>query len=161
MYGGNKSSLEEAIGLGLLPNDLKSYRQSHFVTFDLETLEKDQALNSKIDVEGVHKLASIGCASTLPAESRYFERRSSRAEDSTELVAEFLDHMFELEKLYIQTVPQEIKDAVPEEEEDEYYKNVGKTKRLENQLRKYLSMPILGYNSSKLICYKSHIIWSI
>ena len=86
MYGGNKSALEEAIELGILPDHLKSYRQSHFATFDLETLEQDLALNSKIEVEGVHKLASIGCASTLPAESRYFERRSSRAEDSTELV---------------------------------------------------------------------------
>ena len=115
--------------------------------FDLETLEQNLDLNTNIEVEGVLKLATIGCSSTLSTDCRYFERRSSRPEDSTELVAEFLDHMFELENQFIQTVPQEIRDAVPEE--DEFQENEGEEIRLESQLRKYLSMPIYGYNSSK------------
>ena len=149
MYGGDSTALEEAIAKALIPNHLSSYRQCEFVIFDLETLERDQALDTKIEIEGVHKLASIGCASTLSTDSGYFERRSSRPEDSTELVAEFLDHMFELEKLYIQTVPAEIKDAVPDDDDDDFEENVGEIKRIQRDLKKYLTMPILGYNSSK------------
>ena len=150
MYGGDSTALEEAIAKALIPNHLLSHRQREFVIFDLETLERDQALDTKIEIEGVHKLASIGCASTLSGDSRYFERRSSRPEDSTELVAEFLDHMFELEKQYIVTVPIEIRDAVPEE--DEFEQKFGGEKQTEDKLRKYLTMPIYGYNSGKFSC---------
>ena len=149
MYGGDLTALEEAIKLGMVSDKLKSFRQKQVVIFDLETLEKDIALNTNIEVEGVLKLVSIGCASTLSTESRYFERKSSLPEHSTELVGEFLDHMFELEKLYIQTVPAEIKDAVPDDDDDDFEENVGEIKRIQRELKKYLTMPILGYNSSK------------
>ena len=85
MYGGDLSALEEAIKLGMVSDQLSSFRQKQVVIFDLETLEKDIALNTNIEVEGVLKLVSIGCASTLSTESRYFERKSSFPEHSTEL----------------------------------------------------------------------------
>ena len=149
MLGGGLNEIQEAIEHGMLPVSMVNFRQKHLVVFDSETLEQDMNLNTNMEVEGVLKIVSIGCASTLPIPSRYFERKSSAPADSTVLIKEFLDHLFDLEKLYIQTVPEAIVDAVPDED-DEFAEHCGVTKQIERNLRKYLTMPIYGYNSGKL-----------
>ena len=113
-------------------------------------------------MNGVHKVISIGASSSLPVSDKYFARKSSAPEHSTELVAEFLDWLFEVEKIYRTTVPGEILDAFPDEDE-EFTNDVCDKVKVERELRKYAAMPVYGYNSGKSIqygpYYMAHIIY--
>ena len=51
-------------------------------------------------------------------------------------------------EVYHKTIPEDILDAVPEEDE-EYSENVCEKIKVERQLRKYSAMPVYGYNSGK------------
>ena len=57
-----------------------------------------------------------------------------------------------MEKVYRSTVPEEILDAFPDED-DEYTSDVCDKVRAERELRKYAAMPVYGYNSGKSIQY--------
>ena len=67
----------------MIPEELKSYRQEQFVIFDLESGERESDLDTKMEVNGVHKVISIGASSSLPVEDKYFARKSSAPEHST------------------------------------------------------------------------------
>ena len=129
----------------MIPEDLVDYRQENFCVFDLETAERESTLDTEMEVSGVHKVISIGVSSSLPVESKYFERKSSAPVHSTELVAEFLNYLFEDEKIYRTTIPEAILDAFSEK--DEYSDDVCDKVMVERELRKYAAMPVFGFNS--------------
>ena len=151
-YGASKNCLHTAVDYGMIPEELKDYRQEQFVIFDLESGERESDLETKMEVNGVHKVISIGASSSLPVDDKYFARKSSAPEHSTELVSSFLDWLFDVEKVYRTTVPEEILDAFPDED-DEYTSDVCDKVRAERELRKYAAMPVYGYNSGKSIQY--------
>ena len=132
----------------MIPEELKDYRQEEFVIFDLESGERESDLETKMEVNGVHKVLSIGASSSLPVGDKYFERKSSAPEHSTELVSDFLDWLFEVEKIYRTTIPDEILEAIPDKD-DEYSNDVCDKQRVERELKKYAAMPIYGFNSGK------------
>ena len=134
-----------AIEYGMIPEDLADYRQENFCVFDLETAERESKLDTEMEVNGVHKVISIGVSSSLPIESKYFERLSSAPIHSTELVADFLDYLFEAEKIYRSTIPKAILDAFSDI--DEYTDDVCDKVLVERELRKYAAMPVFGFNS--------------
>ena len=145
----------------MIPEELKDYRQEQFVIFDLESCERECELDTVMEVNGVHKVISIGASSSLPVGDKYFERKSSAPGHSTELVSDFLDWLFEVEKVYRTTVPEEILDAFPDED-DEYTGDVCDKVKVERELRTYAAMPVYGYNSGKSIqydpYYMAHVI---
>ena len=132
----------------MIPEELKDYRQEEVVIFDLESGERESDLETKMEVNGVHKVLSIGASSSLPVGDKYFERKSSAPEHSTELVSDFLDWLFEVEKIYRTTIPDEILEAIPDKD-DEYSNDVCDKQRVERELKKYAAMPIYGFNSGK------------
>ena len=152
MYGGPENVIQNAIEQGILPDTLTGYVQKNLVTYDLETLEQqDVHLDTKIQIDGVLKVVSIGVASTLQMPERYFERRSSLPQSAGELVTEFMDHLFELEALYYQTIPDEIKNIEDDDDEKESFQVECEKKSLKSKLRNICCMPVFGYNSGKWI----------
>ena len=156
MYGGVENVIQKGIENGIIPETLAGYVQENVVVFDLETLEQqDVHLDTKIQIDGVLKVVSIGVASTLPLPERYFERSSSLPESAGVLVSEFMEHLFELEELFYQTVPDELKNIEDDdelkniEEDKESYEIESDRKSLKDQLRNMCVMPVLGYNSGK------------
>ena len=142
----------------MIPADLADFRQEHCCVFDMESTERKADLNTTIEINAVQKVVCIGVSSSLPIQSKYFVRKSSAPIHSTELVTAFVDFLFEAEVVYHATIPEDILDAVPEEDE-EYSENVCEKIKVERQLRKYSAMPVYGYNSGKLcIFYMAHII---
>ena len=144
-----KNTIHSAVEYGMIPEELKNFRQENFVVFYLESTETEMPLNTSMDIDGVHKVVSIGVSSSLPVQDQYFVRKSSSPQHSTELVAEFLDFLFETEKIYRETVPKVILDAVSDDVD--FNDDVCDKVRVERELRKYLSMPVYGYNSGKYI----------
>ena len=132
----------------MVPEEFKDYRQKDFVVFDLESGEKESDLETKMEVNGIHRVMSIGASSSLPVNDKYFARKSSAPEHSTELVSDFMDWLFEVEKVYRTTVPEEILEAIPDED-DEYTNDVCDKIRIGRELKKYAAMPVYGYNSGK------------
>ena len=132
----------------MVPEELKDYRQKEFVVFDLESGERDSDLETKMEVNGIHRVMSIGASSSLAVDDKYFARKSSAPEHSTELVSDFMDWLFEVEKVYRTTVPEEILKAIPDED-DEYTNDVCEKIRIGRELKKYAAMPVYGYNSGK------------
>ena len=132
----------------MVPEEFKDYRQTEFVVFDLESGEKESDLETKMEVNGIHRVMSIGASSSMAVDDKYFARKSSAPEHSTELVSDFMDWLFEVEKVYRTTVPEEILKAIPDED-DEYTNDVCDKIRIGRELKKYAAMPVYGYNSGK------------
>ena len=132
----------------MVPEEFKDYRQKEFVVFDLESGEKESDLETKMEVNGIHRVMSIGASSSLPVNDKYFARKSSAPEHSTELVSDFMDWLFEVEKVYRGTVPEEILEAIPDED-DEYTNDVCDKIRIGRELKKYAAMPVYGFNSGE------------
>ena len=132
----------------MVPEEFKDYRQKDFVIFDLESGEKESDLETKMEVNGIHRVMSIGASSSLAVGDKYFARKSSAPEHSTELVSEFMDWLFEVEKVYRTTVPEEILEAIPDED-DEYTNDVCEKIRIGRELKKYAAMPVYGFNSGE------------
>ena len=132
----------------MVPEEFKDYRQTEFVVFDLESGEKESDLETKMEVNGIHRVMSIGASSSMAVDDKYFARKSSAPEHSTELVSDFMDWLFEVEKVYRTTVPEEILKAIPDED-DEYTNDVCDKIRIGRELKKYAAMPVYGFNSGK------------
>ena len=147
-YGATKNCLHAAVEYGMVPEEFKDYRQKEFVVFDLESGEKESDLETKMEVNGIHRVMSIGASSSLPVNDKYFARKSSAPEHSTELVSDFMDWLFEVEKVYRGTVPEEILEAIPDED-DEYTNDVCDKIRIGRELKKYAAMPVYGFNSGE------------
>ena len=163
LYGKISNTLENAIDFGLLPESFKDYRQSRFATFDCETLESEHDAD---DVDGVLKICSIGFASNISNTDRFFVRTSSNAAAGSVLVEEFIDHMFNVETQFYESLPNEIKTAL--EQLDERVQTKFSSERTDIQsllyhLRKYTEFPIFGFNNGKyfIISYHmTHMIWN-
>ena len=125
---------------------MADFRQENFMVWDLETLECDDEVNTNIQVEGVLKVASIGVASSFGMPEKYLERKSSDPEHSIELVSDFLDYVFEAEKMFYQTIPEEIRNI---EHDLDYAEAKCEKVRVRRGLKKFTTMPIFGYNSCK------------
>ena len=132
----------------MVPEEFKDYRQTEFVVFDLESGEKESDLETKMEVNGIHRVMSIGASSSMAVDDKYFARKSSAPEHSTELVSDFMDWLFEVEKVYRTTVPEEILKAIPDED-DEYTNDVCDKIRIGRELKKYAAMPVYGFNSGE------------
>ena len=151
MYGGLENIIQNAIEHGIIPSTMSGYVQDNLVVYDLETLEQqDRYLDTKIQIDAVLKVVSIGVASTLQMPERYFERRSSLPQSAGVLISEFMEHLFELEELYYQTIPDEIKNIDDDDDEKESFQVESEKKSLKSKLRNICTMPVMGYNSGKL-----------
>ena len=163
-YGGKEGYLQELIDGCWLPASFSNYRNKKFAIYDIETLEEnpkdflDEEESQDRPVKAYLKLATIATSSNF-ADSQYFERKTSKAEDEQELVDRFMDHLFELAKLhYDQNVPTQIKKAADKIQtmlDAEYRKPFKdrrmwltmKLNRLKMKLHKYLILNVYGYNS--------------
>ena len=139
--------LKNAITSGKLPQSLINFRQMNIGVFDIETLEEEPVDDS---VDGVLRIASIGFATNLPACNRFFIRKNSHPNSATILVEEFWDHCFEVEKMFYNQIPADIKTAL--EKLDQSAKTKFSKERTEKQsmlyhLKRYTEFPIFGYNS--------------
>ena len=105
-------------------------------------------------MDGVLKICSIGFASNIPNADRFFVRTSSHAAAGSAVVREFIEHMFDVETQFFESIPDEIKLAL--EQLDERVKTKFSSERTEIQnllyhLRKYTEFPIFGFNNGKSI----------
>ena len=142
--------LKNAITSGLLPESFVNYRQMNIGVFDIETLEEEPP--EEMDVEGILRIASIGFASNLPACNRFFIRKNSHPSSAIHLLEEFLNHCFEVEKLFNSQIPKDIKLALKDLDDSTKTKfSTGRTQKqnMLYNLKKYLEFPIFGYNSGK------------
>ena len=149
IYGILSNNLSKSIELGLLPQSFVNYRQTKFGVFDCETLESE---NDADDVDGVLKICSIGYASNLPNGDRYFVRTSSAPKAGSVVVEEFLDHLFNCEEQFYETVPEEIKDALMDLDERVQAKFSSERTEIQNLLRslkKFTEFPVFGFNNGK------------
>ena len=120
-----------------------------FGCYDIETLESEHDAD---DIDALLKTCSIGFASNIPNTDRFFVRRSSHPVAGSDVVEEFLSHLFSVETQYYESIPDEIKLAL--EQLDERVQTKFSTERTEIQnllyhLRKYTEFPIFGFNSGK------------
>ena len=117
--------------------------------FDCETLESEHEAD---DVDGVLKICSIGYASNLPNTDRFFVRTSSAPKAGSIVVEEFLDHLFECEEKFYDSIPEEIKKALNDLDERIETKFSSERTEIQNLLRslkKFTEFPIFGFNSCK------------
>ena len=141
--------LKNAVTSGLLPESFVNYRQMNIGVFDIETLEEP---SEDEDVEGILRIASIGFASNLPACNQFFIRKNSHPSSAIRLLEEFLNHCFEVEKLFNSQIPKDIKLALKDLDDSAKTKfSTGRTQKqnMLYNLKKYLEFPIFGYNSGK------------
>ena len=126
---------------------MSNFRQEHFIVWDLETMESEDEVRTNIQVDGVLKVASIGVASSFSMPEKYFERKTNAVEHGLELVSDFLDYMFEAEKFFHRTIPEEIRKV---QQDKEFSEAKCQKVRVKRSLKKYTTMPIYGYNSCEL-----------
>ena len=150
-YGKPVDVLKNAITSGILPESFVNYRQMNIGVFDIETLEEEPP--EEEDVEGILRIASIGFASNLPDCNRFFVRKNSHPSSAIYLLEEFLNHCFEVEKLFNSRIPKDIKMALKDLDDSAKTKfSTGRTQKqnMLYNLKKYLEFPIFGYNSGNL-----------
>ena len=100
----------------------------------------------------------LSVSTNLPVETKCFIRKTSESQSGLELIAEFINHLWSLEELYHQSIPQEIHDAIERlERETDVRNKFSKDKTLKNfwksSLKKYIPLPCFGFNSGKHIDY--------
>ena len=88
--------LSQLIENEILSEDLRGFTVDHFLTFDIEVIQKD------VDGQQLLSPISIGVGSTFAPEM-YFERKSSSPADGDVMVAEFMDYLVEVYSLYQST----------------------------------------------------------
>ena len=152
-YGGDQSPLEMAVEMGLLPEQFKNYRQKYFVTWDIESLEQKPDVHEDTIVEALQNVVSISVSSNLPVEDQYFVRSSSEPVAATELIKQFIDHLFKLEEKLQEMIPPEIAQAIAKLEEliisRKFSKNQLKLKTIQTYLKQCYTLPCYGFNSAK------------
>ena len=162
-YGGAEKLLNLAINFQLLPQSFKKYRQQFFSTYDIETLEYPDECVAQ-GQQAVLKIASIAMSSNLPnVKSECWIRKSSKPEHGTEVIHQFLDRLFALEKLYYDNLPDEIKAArimLEEMEEEKFSQNKTKMKRLKKLVKKYHAFAIYSFNGGEFIPYNFMVPFS-
>ena len=100
----------------------------------------------------------MALASNLPnQESVFYLRESSEPKMVYKMVQDFLLHIFKLQELLMDYIPAEIKRAIKKidyklkNSKNKFWK--GKTKDYQQLtlLRKFTTLPVYGFNSSKVI----------
>ena len=141
-YGGNETIMDEIVDKGYLPENFRSFKSSNIATFDIETVQLEEAV----------KTISIAVGSNLDS-VHYFERKSSDPEDYQKLVNEFMAYLLELQQLI--EVPSEIEEAIVKMDEQleelklDYGPKRSKIVQMRSHLQKYLQLHTFGFNSSK------------
>ena len=152
-YGGAQSPLESAVAMELLPEKFSNFRQKYFVTWNIESLEQKPAIHEESIVEALQNVVSISVSSNLPVDDQYFVRRSSEPEAATELIKNFIDHLFKLEEIFQELIPTEISEAIAKLNEMIISTNFSKTQLREKSILTYLkqfyTLPCYGFNSAK------------
>ena len=165
--GNERKVIDELIENTALTSDLRDYRVTKFVVYDIETLEESPSdyVNDQGDenryVQAYLKLATIATASNIDGdEPRYFERLTSNPKDEQNLVNLFMDHLFDLTKKHKESIP-----AAMKQEFNNLNMKIGleykKPKKLrslkqlmtwqrhKNQLASFMVLNVYGFNSSK------------
>ena len=145
--------LEFAISLGYLPASFKDYRHTHIVAWDIEALETKGPIVEDSIVEALQNIVSVSVASNLPVSNVYFVRETSEPQASVALVKSFLDHLFKLEEIHTQLIPDEIDQAIIQLNSDVFTNKFSKTqcklKKLLNYLKRYQILPCYAFNGSR------------
>jgi len=165
LLGNEKRVMDELIEYTGLTSNMRDYRVTNFIVYDIETLEQSPAEYVDDDegrnVKACLKLATIATASNIDGdEPRYFERYSSEPEDEQDLVNQFMEHLFELVKKHEKTVPREIREELMDlsmkiSKEYKKPKEKRQTKQLmiwnrsKRQLMSFMKLNVYGFNSSK------------
>ena len=165
--GNGKKTMDELIENTGLTSDLRDYRVTKFVVYDIETLEECPCdyINDNSDenrnVQAYLKLATIATASNLDGdEPRYFERLTSNPTDEQKLVNQFMDHLFELVKKHKESIPGAIKQEFNnlnmkiglefmKPKKLRRFKQLMTWQRHKNQLASFMVLNVYGFNSSK------------
>jgi len=166
VLGNEKRVMDELIENTGLTSNIRDYRVTNFIVYDIETLEQSLAEYEDDDdedrnVKAFLKLATIATASNIDGdEPRYFERYSSEPEDEQELVNRFMDHLRSLVKKHEKTVPTEIRKELTDlsmkiskeykkPKEKRHAKQLMIWNRSKRQLMSFLKINVYGFNSSK------------
>ena len=106
--------MDELIELGILPESYKSYRQTTFGVFDIETLQTSVEADecNSLVYEAIQIPVSIGFSSNVSGyEEKYFVRSSSDPEAGFEMVKQFLDYLEQVQSKFVDSIPTEITEA--------------------------------------------------
>ena len=148
-YGGGEDLMNFAIESNILPKKFKQYRQRFLSTYDIETLEYPNDCVAQ-GQQAVLRIASIALSSNLPGvKDQCWIRKSSSPEHGKEIIHQFLDRVFELEQIYYENLPKEIKAAlIYLEEMDEAKFSYTKTKmsQLKDLMKKYHAFSVYSFN---------------
>ena len=97
-------------------------------------------------------------STNLPCETKCFIRKTSDPKSSSELIADFINHLWELEELLRQNIPEEIGNAIEKLEseniESRFSKHKTKLFSWITILKRFQTLQCFGFNSGKLITHK-------
>ena len=85
--------MDELIQEKTLPESFKTFTIDHFLTFDIEVVQKD------VNGEKILSPISIGVGSTF-ASDKYFERKTSSSHDGYSMVSSFMSYLEEMSDVY-------------------------------------------------------------
>ena len=116
-------------------------------------MEQKPSVYDEGSVEALQNICSVSIASNLPTPDEYFVRQSSNPQAASDLVNNFLDHLFELEKIYSTLIPEEINYAISELRSDitsdKFSKSQCRQHSILNFLKQYLVLPCYAFNGSR------------
>ena len=106
----------------------------------------------------IHVYLMFSVSTNLPSDTKCFIRKSSDPKSSSELIADFINHLFLLEQLLNENIPEEIGNAIEklESENIECRFSKHKTKIFSwiTTLKRFQTLQCFGFNSGKLISHK-------
>ena len=152
-YGQPDSVLDLAINENLLPENFRGWRQPFFTVWDIETIEAcpSNIFSHGLEINANLNFASVACSTNLPdLPDTFIMRESSDASSGQKAVNDWLNTLFEWEKVFFVQIPEEIHEAYNELssiEDDKFSKQKTKKQRVKNCLKNLLTMPCFGYNS--------------
>ena len=151
--GDSELELEKLIRLGYLPESFKDYRQNLLGIFDIETLElkSEEQVSDWTCKEASHRIVSLAIASNVSGYStKFLMRDSSDPQDEQNLINKFVDEIYLLYDLFLDQVPDPIKNAIAELEQDIEASKFGWFKTMLMNLhrfaKKYLQLGIYAFN---------------
>ncbi|CAG5104401.1 Oidioi.mRNA.OKI2018_I69.chr1.g1235.t1.cds [Oikopleura dioica] len=155
-YGKNINPISELVKLGLLEEKYKSFRKTKFVTFDIETYESP--LGDKRQETEIHsslKLLSIGIGSNFGFD-KFIMRKGDSSIHAENMVEEFVLTIEGLTMSPEMSLPPAFSVALEKlyglTNSEENLKEKMKLQSLLNELKRYCSMDIYGFNSAKFDC---------
>ena len=147
--------IDEIIGLKLLPESFRTYRETLIGVFDIETLQSSRETDdtNSLVYEAIQIPVSIGFDSNIPGiEARFFVRSSSDPDDGYKMVKEFLDYLQSAQEEYLKNIPKEILDAKEKLSimlKSKFCRTRAKLQSYDKLLKKLTQFNVFGYNSSR------------